>query len=122
MTKRYYYDCAIEVAYMAKHFGMKFCSSEDVHDENDDPLDFIDDVFGEVFDYRKYIAPESLSLLEPKVEDWVITEWGSEDPRVIIPDHKDHWVFDEEFTPRFFKLIQRDGKPFIWPKVEEETA
>jgi hypothetical protein len=27
--KRYYYDCPIQAAYMAKYFGMRFCIGSD---------------------------------------------------------------------------------------------
>jgi hypothetical protein len=65
--------------------------------------------------YRLYIHADSLHLLEPRVGDAIIWRnpvafdcdwrWTIMDSRPVHPDNE-------------FRIVQRDGKAFIWPEVE----
>ena len=130
MTKRYYYDCPLQAAYMAKYFGMKFglkCNGIVVWDCQRNGMSkewhpitewqhIAEDGASE--DYQPlYIHPDSLSILEPQEDD------------VIIDDEDYPWLVSScgyrnnctifEAQEWMKEIIKRDGKPFFWPLVEE---
>lgn len=116
-TKRYYYQCPIKATYMAKEFGMRF-----------------DDSFYVMCDYiihegenlgalikinappKIYIHPDSLHLLKPQEGDLI--EDPCEPNHFIFISHDESWPLHKEFESGWFKIIQRNGKAFMWPEVE----
>jgi hypothetical protein len=82
MTKRYFYDCPLKAAYMAKHHGMQLVCCYQAEDDgleyaSDDSYPFSDagidaEMWGDIVKAecrRVYIHPDSLALLEPEGTD-----------------------------------------------------
>ncbi len=141
--KRYYYDDPLAAAWMAKHFGMMFIARADTNLSmtphwgiwlKDYDLVCVPDSYTEgKSGIRFYIHPDSLSILEPMIGDLVSEDASLEDCALIS---KYLWECGEEYDldpGHFFqfiitredfcldcsyKIIQRKGTPFHWPKVE----
>jgi len=143
---RYYYDCPLKAAYMAKYFGMnfgnitqrgKFSKSDPYRDVD------IERCLDYVIDPPFYIHPDSLHSLHPKAGD--VLEFfrryispDTIDENDTKPPKKEHFVwigqsetFDEWKIKRIKaygfdwmhespKIIQRNGITFMWPEVENE--
>jgi hypothetical protein len=132
---KYYYTDPLAAAWMAKHFGMRFCAHDGEH------IEIKQDGFrgtceGEEWDrwlrsersspyeYKKlaYIHPDSLHLLEPKVGDLV--ELSFDTQRGVVSTHqryteeqaKEHIAGVHSW--KRYKSIQRNGLAFMWPEVE----
>jgi len=94
---RYYYEDPLEAAYMAKHYGMKLDPEIEVY------------IYRDEENFKYYIHPDSLPLLEPMdgdlVTDAVISQIAmlKEMRKADLP---------------VGKIIQRAGKAFHWPKKE----
>ncbi len=121
---KYYYDCPIEAAYMNINFGFKY--EDGIYLEVDFADNDIDDglpIFYSCSDQpgRKiYLHTESIKLLNPQTADYVfkgqdnycdeckinIEEWSS---------YSDERAKDYNWEK---KVIFRNGKSFIMPKVE----
>jgi hypothetical protein len=150
MAKRYYYDCPIEAAYMAKNFGMEFQDENDwdaeviIHDKDagflysrgTEEMASKEMYIGE----KIYVHPDSLPILEPQPKDKV----GNDHYSDLVVSDEDYKRYlrarhDEEFSAVFsVPLIsvskakdgiasgeavieKRDGKPFFWPKEEQDV-
>lgn len=105
--KRYFYDCPIKAAYMAKYHGMKFKSARgqnlyfDGHDfrtEKDCGI-----YAGETY----HIPPDSENILKPLAGDVRCFIFGDEFTHGELKDSSRS------------KLFQRNGVPFIWPEVSD---
>lgn len=143
MDKRYYYDCAIKAAYMAKYHGMKFKSSRGQNLYFDGGADFRAEFDGGIYVGCKYrIHPDSVALLQPMVGDLLLMEdnyfgagrpcivvkrirqtdvngnvgpfYDYDDPESIEEDGED-WIIGGHDA---FTIIQRNGLPFFWPEVD----
>lgn len=124
---RYYYDCPIEAAYMAKNFGFDFVTEGYGSKLNfQGSSDFrIEDIHNGIYAGDKYyVAHESVALLGAKSGDLAETicqpygsncfdMWSEETTRIF-------GYYEEEVGEKLRRIIQRDGKPFIWPKKEGE--
>lgn len=117
---RYYYDCPLKAAYMAKYFGMKF--------EGGYTAQFLAlDAASQIRDKNErdyyYIHPDSLHLLEPRDDDIGCREIVYEDgerwrnPAQYNEELK-KWEADEGLDMGECKTLQRDGKSFMWPEQE----
>ena len=105
--KKAFYDCPLQAAYMAKHFGMLikhpcggiYTLSALLCEETDERIE----------KPKKYIHPDSMKLLEPQVGD------------LILEDGKPYYVL-QQIGDNFIssQIIQRGGLPFHWPKFEEQ--
>ena len=110
---KYFYNCPIKSAYMAKYFGMKF--------ENpfDGEIDF------SVLDVRDrgrkqfkfYLHPDSLHLLEPQV--WDLFQWVRDSPSATPYQFTGWYILADGFTKDDGFIIQRNGAPFMWPEMEK---
>lgn len=130
MAKRYYYDCPIEAAYMAKWHDIHFCNLVDILLTN------LSEHKGKKF----YIYPDSLPILEPQPKDKVGDDTSShlvvsdEDYKKHLKDC-DEGEFSAVFSVPLVSISQakawiasgraviekRDGKPFFWPKEESDA-
>ncbi len=115
--ERYYYTDPLAAAWMAKNFGMNFWDA--------DTGITVSRYDGGLYDECLFnIHPDSLHLLEPQEDDLGI---GVDDGagRIYVVFNRGRWEWVNSTTyqsaPKQFKLeriIQRDGKPFHWPKSE----
>lgn len=114
MTKRYFYTCPVQAAYMMKHQGIQFLYWRDGQMlQRPVPLWAIARRIEHGDGTERYVVhPDSLALLEPQVVDkdddgfiWDGAAWkqpqGMCDPR------------------RNSRTSKRNGKAFMWPESEE---
>lgn len=81
---KYYYDCPIEAAYMAKNFGMQFRSTRNQVLYFDGGSDFRSEKDCGIYGGEYYfLAPESLALLEPREGDIV---------KINPPEGRSQWL------------------------------
>lgn len=127
--KRYFYpaDRLHHAACMAIDFGMQFES------KCGDPLYVAGGKFawggGGGYAGPAYIHSDSPPLLEPKVGDVVrhrMTDcWYTGEPPIgvaVLTHHQHDMTKEWSFYPKFEdidQILERDGKPFHWPEVEE---
>lgn len=124
---RWYYTDPLAAAWMAKHFGMRFSGAfADGFFEIEarkSPLCSMGEWFpkGDDFEYYGlyYIHPDSLHLLEPKEGD--VVEVAS-NPSGYFSSYSSGMFDNQPYSERdeFFKIIQRNGLPFMWPEQEKE--
>lgn len=141
---RYYYDCPIKAAYMAKYFGMRYLSS--FHEYADEgQMSYENGDFYEVLSdggKRKYhIHPESLPLLEPKLYDDYDMGGGGGIVHIVtaeeyltverdLPSMSHQYTTIEmlcgdnisECLSHGWFPIRRNNMAFIWPESEEECT
>lgn len=118
---RYYYDCPIKSAYMAKYFGMKFMgeAGEPVYLELSDQgayyMAYQSSATNRSVPYigKFYIHPDSQSFLAPKADDLM----RSGECLFVFGSGLE--IYDG-FHSNDVEIIQRNGLPFIWPQKEEE--
>ncbi len=96
MDKRYYYTDPLKVAWMKQEFSCDF-----------DCITF----------NKFYIHPDSLHLFKPLVGDVVV-----EPEKTIAATYAPkayHWQsFNDWESRQPATIIQRDGKAFFWPEVD----
>lgn len=139
---KYYYDCPIEAAYMAKKFGVRLYVLE-----NNDLWDWMQTDCGKVYvedasttltighhlfcinaysTGKIYIGPDSEHIFKPQVGDGVVN--CDDDPARVVRDGKEVGPYEVplsqalKWVGREAKIIFREGKPFIWPKVLKEEG
>lgn len=109
---KYYYTDPLAAAWMAKHFGMKFY---EFFPESDvamirwkNKLCVVDKI---------YIHPDSLHLLEPKIQDLAIMpcEGGG---TCFITFNRDKDLMAVKKRSYMIHIIYRNGIPFMWPESE----
>lgn len=132
--KRPYYTDPLEVAYMAKHYGMIFSPKLDtgaiawdvrypqrgVYSQEWEPLP---PMWG-----RYYVHPDSECILQPQHGDIMgnvavhrcfgLYLGGTGTVNVEVPmrhNGKSNFAMPMEAC----RIVQRAGKPFIWPEMEE---
>lgn len=128
---KYYYDCPIQTAYMAKEFGMRFIvGKSETLMVNGSWVSKGDELMGEenILSFVKHctavIHPDSEKLLEPIDGDFIVWDitwvgridevntnnilvwFAQEDSRMIIPREE-------------AKIMYRNNKPFFWPEMED---
>lgn len=115
MPTRYYYDCPVIAAYMAKYFGMRFfCTDE----EGDYALRGLRTFFADAEkDWKDcyYIHPDSLHLLEPQINDFILMPFPF-DSFGITSDWQVEDLSEDESN---WQIIKRNGKAFMMPQREE---
>jgi hypothetical protein len=124
--KRFYTD-PLAAAWMAKHFGMRFCPDEDGIEFNAYEFHLSEKGFeGEWnMDAILYIHPDSLHLLEPQVGDWGRGPYAGEvigisESLITIHVPERHNGKSHFCQPRSeFKVTSRNGSPFMWPESED---
>lgn len=111
---KYFYTDPLAAAWMAKHHEMdfeglswmeeEFCFA--LHDPENEPSHY-------------YIHPDSLHLLEPQVDD-VIRDDVDHEYQTVWKDEKGLGMDTSKGTASPSGIIiQRNGKAFHWPEVEE---
>lgn len=122
MTK-YYYDCPIKAAYMAKYFGVKLQIL--VANESECQLYswFYNMALPSGAGKNLYIHPNSLHILEPQVGD-LIKEYGA--PLYRYLDGKlsngDFTAYKNKYDIKFdevARIVERNNIPFIYPEIED---
>lgn len=107
---RYYYDCPIKAAYMAKYFGISF-DGQSFEYIATAYCDYRAEWFKEANPEKYYLTDDSLHLLEPQVGDMVFYPYN--DAAVILGE-----FFPVPKVGTKLKIIQRNGIPFMWPETE----
>ncbi|WP_143393538.1 hypothetical protein [Fimbriiglobus ruber] len=118
---RFFYRDPIAAAWMARQFGMRFRSWEQEFEFRPDDLEFA--VQRAMRDERLKqppirVHPDSVGLLEPREGDLVFTGLKFE-YELVWRDHKGLRIDTSQGTryPTGLMVIQRNGKPFIWPEA-----
>jgi hypothetical protein len=143
-TPRFYYDCPIKAAFMARYHGMRFTNTDGHEYQCDAPT------LMSVMEGRVYVHPDSLRRLWPVASDMVeYTETGYVEYVNIEYVYQAGWVNwngtyrrnkpknaspygDWEYCFSFdssgswfpacdptYRIIEREGQAFHWPKSEE---
>ncbi|MBP3958377.1 hypothetical protein J8F10_24270 [Gemmata sp. G18] len=126
--KRHFYTDPLAAAWMAKHIGMRF----GFFDERSDFREYEVPITGEDDWWRSdrgrfYVHPDSLHLLEPRIGD-LLVETGRLPIARIVDSDVDYISFGHNIAMLFAtemlrkgraRIIQRDGKPFFWPELED---
>lgn len=122
---KYFYTDPLAAAWMAKHFGVRFCDKDNGeifilmdkdmrfcyrwkdHWGTDRSLIFLEDKF--------YIHPDSAKLLEPQEGDLIEYKDGQ---LTWVPANGNFPFFARKSFSGDLKVIQRNGIAFMWPEVE----
>ena len=95
---------------MAKHFGMKIGNFMGDNVFGSVEVKAVIDIYA---DWKFHIHPDSLPLLEPQVGDIIFIAGAGGDSDIAVE------FSDPHLDPANDKqIIQRDGKPFMWPESE----
>lgn len=126
-----YYTCPLQAAYMNKEFGVKYgikhygkivwdCTG-DIMSDDWHPIQEVDEIIGDVRMHDEYyIHPDSMSVLEPQQGDVFCTiRPDAVSVEVVMSDIRAE-EFKHLIKTQGAKIIQRDNKPFFWPKFEEQ--
>lgn len=128
---RYYYDDPLSAAWMAKHFGIKFITKAfenlNYYPEYSTVEDImVNDANGcfSPLEGLIYIHPDSLHLLETKISDVIEFNYPYEDSKqVVMVVENSATVYEQGIELNHidfkYKIIQRNGIPFHYPKSEE---
>lgn len=131
---KYYYDCAIEAAYMAKNFGIKiqlWNRDVDTGETTYHDLENEKTILGAYgFPIRLLVHPDSVVSLEPIKDDVVdtdrcgfgfVTEREENNINVALFQPNEGIFKDGYWFRRWIKIVSRGGKSFIMPKeVKDE--
>lgn len=129
-----FYTDPLAAAYMAREFGVEIVGAFEKLVPEQEKIFILQIPFREWFEilldsrnmrinqgYRKpdryYVNDDSLPVFEPKVGD--VGHNGEQ-----AGDFRDKGFFetDEGLEVDKCKIIQRDGKPFFWPEVENDAG
>ena len=133
---RYFYDCPLKAAFMAKYHGMRF----DYYDKYQNVILSCIEVetydceccggYGKEFnpDIRFYIHPDSLHLLEPIEGDYLECINQTNAPYILAKANDNNGSLSAFSTnPKItlgqsmfdsWKIIQRNSLPFMRPEIE----
>lgn len=135
--KKYYYDCPIEAAYMAKNFDVEFLvdGKAVVYDDNStspsgkrlrfwycDENGDIDEACYVEDEEKIYIHPESLPIFEPMEKDIAMFK-GEFDNLYGEVRFSGTWARLKDMIcgeHHYSRTIERNNKPFITPKQENK--
>lgn len=116
--KRAYYTDPLAASYMARHFRMKIEQIQGFHlsyvfDRNGFPQKMPSNHEGDKY----YVHPGSMKLLEPQDRDLIQEEDGHLTGLYFFCKEQ----FDKEgfALGDGYRVIQRNGTPFMWPEFEE---
>lgn len=111
---RYYYTDPLAAEWMSDKFGMKFISAEGIDSYFDEMGLFCETgTFGRTID-KIYIHPDSLHLLEPWAGDLIEYTLGG---KPLENHHPVYWGENSYDNHNEKRIIQRNGKAFMWPEV-----
>lgn len=119
---KYFYDDALEAAYMCKHHGMKFHTADDDKwfgkggDTPEGILVWLNVTGGR----RLYLNEECHELLKRRVGD-LVTNIGLTAKTVINIDGTRLYHGDETYTLEGCEIIQRNGKAFFMPEISIDS-
>lgn len=117
MTKRYYYKNLHHALLMILDFDMKIQSEDGCNISSNFLLRMMIDG-GILSNDKLYIHPDSEYLLDPQVGDLVFNfAWQSE--FMIKNDNDLLAVNNANKAGVRYRIIQRNGLPFMWPEVED---
>jgi hypothetical protein len=111
----YDYTDPLAAAWMAKHFGIRLCSEIGFDlDASSICADMLERG-NEWADWKEkyYVHHDSLPLWEPKVGDLAfVHEFRGDGVRLYTQ------ALGEFASEKNYPIIQRDGRPFLWPTSE----
>ena len=117
-----YYTDPLASAHMAREFGVKVLIENIRYqpDNGEDPYKWSSD-WTEIIECLNFksggIHPDSYHIFELKPKDLIVVP-DSTIPWEVSPQGK-YWNDSESWGPTDdYKIIQRDNKPFFWPKEE----
>lgn len=114
-----YYETASDAIYMQETHDVEFTENFEYSYQYDAPdKDGYSSVNHGPIGRKFYVHEDSLSIFEPKIEDYVIFIESNPENRhgTYIDTFVDIKWIAENYK---LKIIQREGKPFIAPEVEE---
>lgn len=119
---RWYYTDPLAAAWMAKHFDFYIGWYEE---ERWCKHSSVEDIVAHPMSAKLYIHPDSLPLLEPKCYDIIeaIGMGAGCPPNYYYMTYENFhsWNILNPNTPHtLYKIIQRNGLPFMWPEQEKE--
>lgn len=105
MRCKYFYTDSVAIAWMAKHFGMKFVGryGETCAWDNNGANSWVPMPLSK--SCRVFLHHESLDILEPKTGDLALGKTG------------EIWVVDSGGTLQDYRIIRRNGILIIQPEV-----
>lgn len=107
---KYFYTDSLAAAWMAKHFGMMFNEDGIIWNAPDDRGAKIG------FCNKQYIHPDSLHLLEPKIDDIIMATVDNILRPIVLNPFTKHEIRDAAIGS--IPIISRNGIPFMWPEIE----
>lgn len=122
-----YYTNAIHAAYMAEEFGVKlqlWTRDIDTGEVQYQDLENAKTILG-AYGFEGinfWVHPSSFSIFEPQKDDVVYLGYGESGCPDCCNEYEVwHEAWGTDWLGKKPKVIQRDGKPFIWPQVEEQS-
>lgn len=114
MNKKLYYNHPLISAYMAREFCVRYINNIkgfrcDVLSEGKETPHFFEVCKADICD-KYYIHPDSYHIFEPKDGD-------------VLQDRKGECLIystHQNLDLKYFKIIQRNNRPFFWPESEKE--
>jgi hypothetical protein len=114
MTRKLFYTCPIEAAYMAKNFGVKFHSFS-TNIEDNYHYETAEEIL-EYFNPINYtVSSDTLSIFEARDGDVVIGQWGDRPESFFFFDEGEK----NQSRLKVKKIILRKDKSFIMPTEEK---
>lgn len=108
---KYYYDDPVEVIYMQKNHCIEIVSS--IFEDGS----FEGCIIRSLDDKGVwYVHPDSYELLKPRPSDMVVakTIMDGKEVEIVLNQYIDFYII-----PNSKKIIQRNGRAFFMPKVED---
>lgn len=111
---RYYYTDPLAAAWMIKHHGVHFDNGDNLRSACEAiGIDGENVSKGGAF----YVHPDSMGVFEPREGD-VLFPRGEKGCGIIVADSQTMLEMAKLMPREWYKIIQRNGKAFIWPEVE----
>lgn len=124
---KYYYNCPIKAAYMAKYHGIFYSEPVAYGWHNGQYTIALSPHLSMNSDTKYYIHEESMELLKPMPQDIVTCpSVGGDGVQVFIAcidPYEDIDCYEQGCkldigNDETLKIIERNNMPFIWPEVE----
>ncbi len=117
---KYYYNDPLKAVWMAREFQMKFKTSKDQNMYFDGGSDLRTEKDCGIYSGEKYyIHPDCHKMLKPQIGDLLKDEDGKF--HLMEGWHGECFIFviTSRNNSENYKIIQRNGKAFFTPEIEE---
>lgn len=130
----HFYTNPLAAAWMHTEFGIEFRGIHHIYANHfypDDEIsaqslgDLIESyMLDTISDSKVYLHPDSLRLLDPILGDVIQCKRSGEVESVNndYPGDTPVDVAREMVRNGYFRIIQREGKPFFWPETEDPSS